>query len=33
MKLIFEILGDVVGIVAIFGTGWLVIVIGHGLGL
>jgi hypothetical protein len=30
---IWEILGDAIGIVALFGTGWLALVIGHGVGL
>jgi len=29
----WEILGDAVGIAALFGIGWLALVIGHGVGL
>lgn len=32
MKLFFELLGDAVGVACIFGGGWLLLVIGHGLG-
>lgn len=32
-RLIFELLGDLVGIVSIMATVWLLLVIGYGLGL
>lgn len=28
-----ELLGDLIGALSIFGTGWLALLIGHGLGL
>jgi len=28
-----DIITDIIGIVALFGTGWLALVIGHGVGL
>lgn len=30
---IWEIIGDIIGIIAIFGTGYALLVIGYGLGL